>query len=781
MDANLIENNSNKTEKIGNVVLNYEYYDGVDYYSEGEAENQLLDLVTRYSESDYDHVISNLCSWNVMYHLSHIRENVISWFPVSKKSKVLEIGAGCGAITGILSNLADKVTCIELSKKRSLINATRHREYSNIEILVGNFETIEPNITEQYDYITLIGVLEYAGSYIHSEDPYRDLIKKVERHLAPGGKLIIAIENKYGLKYLAGCKEDHTGKYFEGFEGYTNSSGVETFSRNGLETMLEGLGLKTKFYYPYPDYKLPTAIYSDEMLPSLGSLNTNLRNFDNDRIVLFDECKAFDSIIKDGLFPLYSNSFLIVASKEELSDILREIPIFAKYSNERTVQYRTATLIYQNKEGVKSVYKSALHHDTNEHIKLIARHCETLTQDYAGTRLKPNKCQYIQGREPAPLVVGATPKSIDIVKLEYISGITLEQYMYNLCKLGEYDEVTNIIKRYIALLSSLSRGAIFRQTERFKKIFGERNFEEVYTGKSENNFDFIFSNIVLDKEKLIQGEWNVLDYEWIYDFPIPDKFIAFRGVFYFIEESDSGYKEYYDKIGIDIYKELGFSEFEIKEFKDMEHRFQVYIIGGNASLEVLKAKMPTSTLFLDTLIKERESLKNLNNPKIYYSFGEGFSDDKRITVIPSLKGTEITMEIPLKSNMRSLRIDPTEYPSIVSVSDLRLVYNDDTEALIDKYLVNGYSVSARTTIFDTDDAQIIIENLSGKEKSLIITYDVAMFRPAFYEDIMNMARIKQGYDYKEPNKLEKALIKLKLLKPKDMIINGYHYNVKQKA
>ena len=30
----------------------------------------------------------------------------------------------------------------------------------------------------------------------------------------------MAIENKLGLKYWSGCKEDHTGRYFEGVSKY---------------------------------------------------------------------------------------------------------------------------------------------------------------------------------------------------------------------------------------------------------------------------------------------------------------------------------------------------------------------------------------------------------------------------------------------------------------------------------------------------------------------------------------------------------------------------------
>lgn len=768
---------SEKIEKVGNVVLNLEYYDGVDYYSEGEAEDVLLDLVTRYSENDYEHIIEGSRSWSVMYHLSHIRENVVSWLPISKKSKVLEIGSGCGAITGVLSSMSEKVTCIELSKKRSLINATRHKEYGNIEILVGNFETIEPNLTEKYDVITLIGVLEYGASYIHSENPYNEFIKKIEKHLAPGGKIVVAIENKFGLKYFAGCKEDHTGRYFEGIEGYTNSTGVKTFSRESLEKMFSDNGLQSKFYYPYPDYKLPNVIYSDEHLPKQGELNTNLRNFDNDRVVLFDECKAFDAVIEEGKFPFFSNSFLVVVTKEKPEDVLKAVPVFAKYANERLRELRTATIIYEDNNKELSVYKLALNHDANAHVKKISEHYMELSRDYAGTRFIPNKCEYIEGKEPAPLVAGATSKSIDVLKLDFVEGKNLEEYLYDLVKQGEYDEVTSIIKKYISIVCSLSQGAIFRETERFNKIFKKREFKEVYTGKAGSNYDIIFSNIVFDKDKGPDGNWNILDYEWVFDFPIPDKFLAFRGLYYFLESSESGYKEYYNKIGINIYEELGFSDAEVKMFIDMEHCFQVYVIGGVASLEVLHAIMPTNTVFLNNILKESEHLRNLNNPKIYYSYGEGFTDDRRVIVMPELKGPNVTMEIPLQNNMRAIRIDPTEYASIVTVKYLDIVNKDGSITEVDKYLMNGYAISGRTFIFDTDDAQIVIENLTGQEKALRVSYEVSMFLQEMYDDVLMNARAKQNYDYREPSFKDKVLMKLHLKKRPEPLPEGYHYNV----
>lgn len=298
-------------EFIGKVKLNYDFYSGSDMYSEGEIEDEMLRIVQE--NSDSSQIIANDDRWPILYHFSPIRQNVLNWYPFNENSEILEIGAGCGAITGALCESGANVTCIELSKRRSLINAYRHKDCENLEIIVGNF--LDVNLTKKFDYITVIGVLEYSPLYMNkSENPFVCFLEKLKGYLKKNGTMMIAIENKFGLKYWAGAREDHTGKVFDGIEGYPNSQDVRTFSHDELDNLLKSVGATTKFYYPYPDYKLPLNMYSDEYLPKKGELSDNKNNFDHDRIYLFDEQKVYDEIIKENMFPFFSNSFLLIAN-----------------------------------------------------------------------------------------------------------------------------------------------------------------------------------------------------------------------------------------------------------------------------------------------------------------------------------------------------------------------------------------------------------------------------------------------------------------------------------
>ena len=85
-----------RTEKIGNVVLDYSHYPEQDFYCDGASEDALLELVKTIPPREYPQEIYKAASWEVLYHLSDLRENIVGWLPVDNSMKVLEIGSGCG-------------------------------------------------------------------------------------------------------------------------------------------------------------------------------------------------------------------------------------------------------------------------------------------------------------------------------------------------------------------------------------------------------------------------------------------------------------------------------------------------------------------------------------------------------------------------------------------------------------------------------------------------------------------------------------------------------------
>lgn len=293
-------------------ILNLTFYKGSDLYSDGDIEDELLEIVQ--NNEDYTEILEKDNRWPILYHLSSIRQNLLDWYDYKKDGSVLEIGAGCGAVSGVFCRKTKRVVGIELSKRRATINATRNGKYGNLEIMVGNFEDVK--LEEKFDYVSLIGVLEYSPLYINSKTPFEDMIARTREFLKEDGKLIIAIENKMGLKYLAGTPEDHTGVPFDGVNDYVGVSHVKTLTKNELEELLTNAGYKDiEFYYPMPDYKMPSVIYSDDYLPAPGDLRNVVNAFDRERYQTFNEEAVFDQLCKDHKFDYFANSFLIFATK----------------------------------------------------------------------------------------------------------------------------------------------------------------------------------------------------------------------------------------------------------------------------------------------------------------------------------------------------------------------------------------------------------------------------------------------------------------------------------
>lgn len=298
-------------EKIGNVILNYKFYKGTDEYSDGDVEDLLLQIVKE--EEFFEPVLYNTEDFAIYYHLAKEREFITEPMEISKEDNVLEIGAGCGAITGSLAQKAKSVTDIELSKRRSMINAYKNKAYGNIEIIVGNYEDVQLN--KQYDVITLIGVFEYSNYYINSDRPFHSMLMDVYGKLAKGGRLYIAIENRLGAKYFAGCKEDHANKEFEGIENYPTFCKAKTFSYYEWINLLEECGINNyEFFYPYPDYKFPRQIYTDTFLPEKDGMYELASNYTSARLQVFDEIRFMKSLTPEE-FKVFSNSFLICIRK----------------------------------------------------------------------------------------------------------------------------------------------------------------------------------------------------------------------------------------------------------------------------------------------------------------------------------------------------------------------------------------------------------------------------------------------------------------------------------
>jgi len=294
-------------------------------YSDGEqTEARLLAVVSQAQDRSIfsPELAGAIDDWPSEYHLSRARHCLIRPLGVRAGNKVLELGCGCGAITRYLGEIGAEVVAVEGALARARVAAERCRDLSNVRVVVDDLLRFDTE--ERFDWVFLIGVLEYAAMFSSSQNPFQDYLRSVARFCAPGARIVVAIENKLGLKYFNGCGEDHVGIPYFGIQDIYGARSPRTFGRQELVAQLGAAGLpSTYFYYPFPDYKLPSVILAEDALtdPHFDAVDliarSHARDYSGSPYRGFDEALAFAVLAENGLLADLSNSFLVIATPEE--------------------------------------------------------------------------------------------------------------------------------------------------------------------------------------------------------------------------------------------------------------------------------------------------------------------------------------------------------------------------------------------------------------------------------------------------------------------------------
>ncbi|HXU81242.1 MAG TPA: methyltransferase, partial [Polyangia bacterium] len=361
-------------------------------YSDGSEDVMLTHFLAQ-EVDEYQHWDPKV-GWSPYYNLSPIRKNLFNWMDFAGKPKsILELGAGCGAITSHLVAIPDaRVVAVEGAVKRAQVTQARCRHAENLEIHACNIDSFAP--TETFDVITLIGVLEYAGLYTKQPEPFRLLLRKVRQWLKPDGCLILAIENQLGHRYIAGMQEDHYHQAFEGINDYPDYSGIRTFDRATIRALLTEAGMPHQgWYYPYPDYKLPEVVVSEEALTRKDFDHLALFEFptldpstkDRPR---FNERAFLEAMGRHGSIGHLMNSFLVLASPDADSELLKrnENTLAAKLNVRRHRHFQHRVKFVKAPEGGVSVERARLHQHQAPQFQTLRHGIDHAQEPYhAGT------------------------------------------------------------------------------------------------------------------------------------------------------------------------------------------------------------------------------------------------------------------------------------------------------------------------------------------------------------------------------------------------------------
>jgi 2-polyprenyl-3-methyl-5-hydroxy-6-metoxy-1,4-benzoquinol methylase len=203
----------------------------------------------------------------------------------------VDLGCMWGAITIPLAKQVAHVLGVDQTIESLKFSEARAEEekLNNVNFLCGNLRDIVlPK--ETFDVAVVNGVMEWipelepivVNDYWYGAkqrsangnpgEMQMAFLKNIHNGLKPGGRLMLAIENRYDYKMFCGIKDPHTGTYFTTIVPRWLANVISKVSKKreyrpwiysfrGLEHFLKEAGFKSvKLHACWPDYRLPDHI-----------------------------------------------------------------------------------------------------------------------------------------------------------------------------------------------------------------------------------------------------------------------------------------------------------------------------------------------------------------------------------------------------------------------------------------------------------------------------------------------------------------------------------------
>lgn len=568
-----------------------------------------------------------------LYALSVQREALLEWYDFNPDGNLLQIGADYGALTGLFLDKVRSVTVLDSDEQAAFLLQDRYPAAQNLNCVVGGTAGYAAaGHAGQYDYVTVIGSLE---------KPYDQFLDRAKSLLKPGGILILAACNPLGMKYWAGAAAEEN-----------------SITKDRL---LELLGDGTRFYYPNPDYKIPVSIHSDQYLPKKGDLTDPLPAYDYPRYQLLDVGASFDAVCEEGQFDQYANSYLVFWS-DDPGVLYRERDyVYMKYNMTRREDFQIRTCICQM-NGRRYVEKTALTLEGCGHIWSFDEKYKALTWQYPN--LKVVEPTLSQDRRSA--------------LFPYLNGKTWAEALGHQMK--ETGDWRTVVQEAMALIYEEQGVELshFRPDDNFYEVFGTpeawgeeclgawQKLLEEGTSYQVSNIDGLFENMLITED----GTY-CLDYEWVYDFPVPLSYVKYRTLFYLHRQ----YQRVMRNAELaEFLAAFGITAAEIPLYQAMEACFQHYVHGDNQRTYLENFMFQVRTA--DDLIQSDQDLHKAVEQvaQLKVRIQEKDSTIRKMTEVQRLTDNHVTnLEIMIGDLRRE-----------IDVMGKTLTYLNDHEAVLSK-------------------------------------------------------------------------------------------------
>lgn len=218
---------------------------------------------------------------------------------------------------------------------------------------------------EKYDYIILL-CLCFEGKKAES------LLKKLCHCLRQDGKLLLAADNRFGIRYFCGDKDPYTGHVLDGIDHYAKVNeqrreglSGRAYSKAELQTILDGAGFqKCRFYSVMPALERPQLVMAEGYIPNELLDIRIFPQYNSPQTVFLEEEKLYDDLLQNGLFHTMANGFLVECTVGGALSDAEQITV----SGDRGHGESLITIIKKN----DYVWKKALYREGKEKLAKLA-------------------------------------------------------------------------------------------------------------------------------------------------------------------------------------------------------------------------------------------------------------------------------------------------------------------------------------------------------------------------------------------------------------------------
>lgn len=282
--------------------------------------------------------------------IKDIPKGLLCWYDFRTERKVIQITEQEDAVTELLRDAKLEVVCI--SGKECIAFASNKEN-------IGAF-----------DYAVAIGAIEQSADVKVFLKACKSLLKK-------DGVFLLGTDNRLGIRYFCGDRDPYTNRNFDGIENYRRvqkslgKNSGRAYSKNEIEAFLQESGFINKRYYSvFPNIKNPQLLYAEDYLPEEELATRILPMYNNPETVFLEEEFLYTDLVKNGLFHVMANGYLIECSLAGRFSNVKHVTL----SSERGREAALMTIIRRDEK----VEKRAIYKEGCTRLQIIRENAQEL-------------------------------------------------------------------------------------------------------------------------------------------------------------------------------------------------------------------------------------------------------------------------------------------------------------------------------------------------------------------------------------------------------------------